>query len=63
MPGLYTEADYENSVIELFKNDLGYNGFDRDNTISTLCIISTEDYPMMLFKKHYINSKLLKTEN
>ncbi len=24
MPGLYTEADYENSVIELFKNDLGY---------------------------------------
>ena len=25
MPGLYTEADYENSVIELFKNDLGYD--------------------------------------
>jgi type I restriction enzyme R subunit len=24
MSGLYTEADYENSVIELFKNDLGY---------------------------------------
>lgn len=24
MPGLYTEADYEKSVIELFKNDLGY---------------------------------------
>ncbi len=24
MPGLYTEADYENSVIELFKNHLGY---------------------------------------
>lgn len=24
MPGLYTEADYENSVIELFSNDLGY---------------------------------------
>ena len=24
MPGLYTEADYENSVIELFRNDLGY---------------------------------------
>lgn len=24
MPGVYTEADYENSVIELFKNDLGY---------------------------------------
>ena len=24
MPGLYTESDYENSVIELFKNDLGY---------------------------------------
>ncbi len=24
MPGLYTEADYENSVIELFKNELGY---------------------------------------
>ena len=24
MPELYTEADYENSVIELFKNDLGY---------------------------------------
>lgn len=24
MPGLYTEADYENSVIELFENDLGY---------------------------------------
>ena len=24
MPGLYTEANYENSVIELFKNDLGY---------------------------------------
>lgn len=24
MPGLYTEADYENSVIELFKNDLRY---------------------------------------
>lgn len=24
MPGLYTEADYESSVIELFKNDLGY---------------------------------------
>ena len=31
MPGLYTEADYENSVIELFKNDLGYEhiyGYD-----------------------------------
>ena len=24
MPGLYTEADYGNSVIELFRNDLGY---------------------------------------
>ncbi len=24
MMGLYTEADYENSVIELFRNDLGY---------------------------------------
>ncbi len=24
MPGLYTEADYENSVIELFRNDLEY---------------------------------------
>ena len=24
MPGLYTEADYENSVTELFRNDLGY---------------------------------------
>lgn len=24
MPGLYTEADYEDSVIELFRNDLGY---------------------------------------
>ena len=24
MPGLYTEADYENSVIGLFRNDLGY---------------------------------------
>lgn len=24
MPGLYTEADYENLVIELFRNDLGY---------------------------------------
>lgn len=24
MPGIYTEADYENSVIELFRNDLGY---------------------------------------
>ena len=24
MPGLYTEADYENSIIELFRNDLGY---------------------------------------
>lgn len=24
MPGLYTEADYENSVIELLRNDLGY---------------------------------------
>ena len=24
MPGLYNEADYENSVIELFRNDLGY---------------------------------------
>ena len=24
MPGLYTEADYENSVIELFRNDFGY---------------------------------------
>ena len=24
MPGLYTEADYENSVIELFRNDWGY---------------------------------------
>ena len=24
MPGLYTEADYENSVIELFQNELGY---------------------------------------
>ena len=33
--GLYTEADYENSVIELFKNDLGYEyvygpDIDRD---------------------------------
>lgn len=25
MPRLYTEADYENSVIELFRNDLGYD--------------------------------------
>ena len=25
MPGLYTEADYENSIIELFRNDLGYD--------------------------------------
>lgn len=25
MPGLYTEADYENSVIELFRNELGYD--------------------------------------
>ena len=25
MAGLYTEADYENSVIELFRNDLGYD--------------------------------------
>ncbi|MDO4721163.1 MAG: type I restriction endonuclease subunit R [Peptostreptococcaceae bacterium] len=24
MPSFYTEADYENSVIELFRNDLGY---------------------------------------
>ena len=24
MPGFYTEADYENSIIELFRNDLGY---------------------------------------
>lgn len=24
MSGIYTEADYENSVIELFKNELGY---------------------------------------
>ena len=24
MSGVYTEADYENSVIELFRNDLGY---------------------------------------
>ena len=24
MSGFYNEADYENSVIELFKNDLGY---------------------------------------
>lgn len=24
MQGIYTEADYENSVIELFRNDLGY---------------------------------------
>lgn len=35
MPGLYTEADYENSVIELFRNDLGYDyaygpNIDRD---------------------------------
>lgn len=33
MSGLYTEADYENSVIELFKNDLGYEhiyGYDVD---------------------------------
>lgn len=24
MPGLYTESDYENSVIELFRNNLEY---------------------------------------
>lgn len=24
MPGLYTESDYENSIIELFQNNLGY---------------------------------------
>lgn len=24
MLGIYTEADYENSVIELFRNQLGY---------------------------------------
>lgn len=31
MPGLYTEADYENSVIELFRNDLGYDyAYDPD---------------------------------
>ena len=25
MSGIYTEADYENSVIELFRNELGYD--------------------------------------
>lgn len=25
MPGLYTESNYENSIIELFKNNLGYD--------------------------------------
>lgn len=35
MPGLYTEADYEKSVIELFENNLGYEyaygpNIDRD---------------------------------
>ena len=24
MPGYNTEADYENAIIELFRNDLGY---------------------------------------
>ena len=24
MPGLYTEADYESSIIEIFQSDLGY---------------------------------------
>ena len=35
MFNIYTEADYENSVIELFRNDLGYDyaygpNIDRD---------------------------------
>lgn len=25
MSSLYTEADYENSIVELFKNNLGYD--------------------------------------
>lgn len=25
MSGLYTEASYENSIIELFRDNLGYN--------------------------------------
>ncbi len=25
MPRLYTEANYENAIIELFRNDLGYD--------------------------------------
>lgn len=38
MPGLYTEADYENSVIELFRNDLEYEyaygpDIERDFTV------------------------------
>lgn len=51
MSGLYTEADYENSVIELFRNDLGYEyaygpDIERDFTVHymrrfclTLCIV------------------------
>lgn len=41
MPGLYTEADYENSVIELFRNELGYEyayGPDIERTFTVLCM-------------------------
>lgn len=50
MSTIFTEANYENSVIELFRNDLGYEyvygGYERDFTIHymrtfclTLCIV------------------------
>ena len=43
MPGLYTEADYESSVIELFRNDLGYEyaygpDIERDLFRKTPCL-------------------------
>lgn len=40
MPGLYTEADYENSVIELFRN-MGYSylyGPDIERDFTILCM-------------------------
>ena len=75
MPGLYTEADYENSVIELFRNDLGYDyaygpDIERDfySPLYEEILIDSlyrlnRGCLMMLFRMLCLNSKTLKTES
>ena len=68
MPG-YTEADYENSIIELFQNDLGYEyiyGPDIERDFHSPLyeeVLLDSLHRLMQFPTHYSSSKTLKTAN